>query len=90
VVGYKKWKVGPTQAVSYGTGPAGEGSGYGFSIRERHGSPLLSVLYAAKEDAEIAEAVVRAALAKAVRIESPTNRHRDSPKKNPQAHRVGT
>jgi hypothetical protein len=71
MAGYEEWEVGPTQAVIYGTGPAGEGSGYGFSIRDRHGAPLLSVSYPNKEDAEVAEAVVRAALAKAVHIEKP-------------------
>jgi hypothetical protein len=68
---YKKWEVGPTQAVIYGTGPASEGSGYFFSIRDLHGEPLLSASYATKEDAEVAEAVIRAALAKAVHIEKP-------------------
>jgi hypothetical protein len=43
MAGYKKWEVGPSPAVIYGADPAGEGFGYGFSIRDRQGTPLLSV-----------------------------------------------
>lgn len=72
MAGYKKWKVGPTRPVIYGTGPVGEASGYGFSIRDRQGSPILSVSYATEVDAEAAETVLRVALAKAVYIEKPS------------------
>jgi hypothetical protein len=67
MAGHEQWKIGRTQSVTYGPGPAGKG--YGFSIQDQHGRPLLSIAFDTKEDAEEAEAAVRVALAKAVHIE---------------------
>jgi hypothetical protein len=69
MAGHEQWKIGRTQSVTYGSGPAGEGSGYGFSIQNRHGVPLLSIAFATEEDSKEAEAAVHAALVKAVYIQ---------------------
>jgi hypothetical protein len=69
MAGYEEWKVSSTKPVMYGSGPVGQGSGYGFSIQDRRGAPLLSISFATAGDAEEAEVAVREALAKAVYIE---------------------
>jgi hypothetical protein len=66
MVGYERWQVGPTQPVTYGLG---HDDGYGFSIQDQHGGPLLTITFTVKEDAVVAQAAVRAALARAVHIE---------------------
>jgi hypothetical protein len=69
MAGHEQWKVGATASVTYGPGPAGQGSGYGFSILGR-GGPLLSIAFATQQDSKEAEAAVHEALAKAVYITS--------------------
>jgi len=49
--------------------------GHGFSICDVRGVPLVSFMYHARSDAEIARSLVEAALATAVDIMGHPNRH---------------
>jgi hypothetical protein len=60
-----RWNVGKTRPTTYSPS---QGYGYGFSIQNFHGAPLLNITYAKEEDAKRAEASVRAAIENAVDI----------------------
>ena len=68
MAGYEQWQVGPTQSVRYGP-PSNWNHGYGFSIQNQRGGPILSIAFATEVDSKEAEAAVRKALEKAVHIE---------------------
>ena len=58
-----RWKVGATQPVLY----SGAGRhGYGFSVQNFHGAPLLDITFATEAEAKEAEAAVRQAIENAV------------------------
>jgi hypothetical protein len=61
-------KVGNTQSTMFG---ADRRYGFGFSVQDLHGAPLLSISYDTKEDAREAEALIRKALEMAVDITKP-------------------
>jgi hypothetical protein len=56
-------KVGVTMAMTFGIGGK---HGYGFSVQNARGAPLLSVAYATEAEAKAAEELVRTALEKAI------------------------
>jgi hypothetical protein len=62
-----KWQVGKTQAT---TGVGGR-HGYGFSVQDGRGAPLLSISYATVEEAKEAEAAIRKAIENAISIVKP-------------------
>ena len=65
----KMWKVSATQEVNYGRVP--QDHGYGFSLMDGHGAPLVSFSFETKEDAKAAEYQMRAALEKVADITFP-------------------
>lgn len=60
-----RWKVGITQPILYS--PA-QRRGYGFSILNFHGAPLLSISYATEEESKHAEEAMRKAIENAADI----------------------
>jgi hypothetical protein len=62
-----RWQVGETQRMMYGSG---QRYGYGFSIQNARGAPLLNVSYATEGEARRAEQLVREALENAADITS--------------------
>ena len=76
-----RYKVGKTQSVTYNTPPdltkiriaprsTAIEYGYGFSIQNAHGAPLLNITYATEAEAEQAEEAIRQAIENAVDIVS--------------------
>ncbi len=61
-------KVGKTQPTISGVGGR---YGFGFSVQDVRGAPLLSVSYDTEEDAREAETLIRKALEKATDITKP-------------------
>jgi len=61
-------KVGKTQPTMFGVGGR---HGFGFSVQDLRGAPLLSISYATEEEAKEAEAIIRKALEKAVDVTKP-------------------
>jgi uncharacterized protein YhjY with autotransporter beta-barrel domain len=62
-----RWKVGETLSVSYG---ASQHGGYGFSIQDARGAPLLNIAYKTQAESEQAEESIRQAIEGAVDIVS--------------------
>jgi hypothetical protein len=60
-----RWKVRATQPVTYGS--AGR-HGYGFSVQNFHGAPLLDIVFATEAESIAAEAAVRQTIENAVDI----------------------
>lgn len=60
-----RWKVGATQRVIYSS--AGR-HGYGFSVQNFHGAPLLDIVFATEAESMAAEVAVRQAIENAVDI----------------------
>ena len=58
-----RWNVGKTQPVTDAFQ-----QGYGFSILNAHGAPLLTITYATETKSQQAEEAVRTAIAHAVSI----------------------
>jgi hypothetical protein len=57
----QKWKVGAVGSI---------GNGYGFSIQNRYGAPLLSVTYQTQEEAERAHRAVIEAIGNPIDLQS--------------------
>lgn len=62
-----RWQVGTTQAVTYSPS---QRHGFGFSIQNARGAPLLNLSYTTEEEAKRAEALLRQALENAVDVMS--------------------
>jgi len=62
-----QWRIGATQPTTYSPS---QKHGFGFSIQNFRGAPLLNIAYATKEESERAEAAVRKALEHAVDVMS--------------------
>jgi hypothetical protein len=56
-------KVGETMPMTFGVGGK---HGYGFSVQNGYGAPLLSIVYATEDEARAAEEGIRAVLEKAI------------------------
>ncbi len=61
-------KVGKTQPTMFGVGGR---HGFGFSVQDLRGAPLLTISYATEEEAKEAEAIIRKALENAIDITKP-------------------
>jgi hypothetical protein len=61
------WKVGATQPVIDGVGGR---HGFGFSVQNFRGAPLLDIVFATEAESIAAEAAVRQAIESAVDIMS--------------------
>lgn len=57
-----RWKIGPVQRTTFGPSWS---HGYGFSIENFRGAPLLGLNFATKEEAEAAEVAARQMIEKA-------------------------
>jgi len=62
------WKLGNTQPTNFGVGGR---LGFGFSVQDQWGAPLLTISYATEEEAKEAEIIIRKAIEKAVDITKP-------------------
>ncbi len=58
-------KVGKTQPVMFGVGAR---RGFGFSVQDLRGAPLLSIAYDTEEEAKEAEVIIRRVLENAIDI----------------------
>jgi hypothetical protein len=63
---YPNCKVGDVRQVKMDSGEAGVG--YGLSILSENSRPIVALSFATREDAELAQAGMAKALAKAVEI----------------------
>ena len=54
-----RWKVGVVEPTEYGPSLT---RGFGFSVQDAHGAPLLTLTYASEAEAERAHEAVRKAV----------------------------
>ena len=63
-----QWQIGKTQSVVVG---ASRRYGFGFSVQDHRGAPLLSLAYETEAEAQKAEEAIRQAIENVIDITKP-------------------